>query len=86
MLRLLADLLASLLFLSTAHAQMQQCSWYGPSLPFGRTHYLAAPPVDLNQPPIYLPESIPISEEPQESQAPAGRRIWITRRTRVAKR
>ncbi|KAH8418621.1 hypothetical protein KR222_007067 [Zaprionus bogoriensis] len=58
-------LIASLAF-ALALPQLERGSPLAPSGMFAMTDNLAAPPVDLSQPVVFLPVAIPINEEPQE--------------------
>ncbi|XP_053965534.1 uncharacterized protein LOC128867932 isoform X2 [Anastrepha ludens] len=78
MLRFLAYLLASLFLLSAAHARQSSAT---PGQQFERTRHLAAPPINISAPAIYLPEVIPVREEPQEPQTTPRAPIRATRRT-----
>ncbi|XP_054736951.1 uncharacterized protein LOC129243731 [Anastrepha obliqua] len=81
MLRFLAYLLASLFLLSAAHAQQSSAKPGQVGGQFERTRHLAAPPINLSAPAIYLPEVIPVREEPQEPQTTPRAPIRATRRT-----
>ncbi|TMW50453.1 hypothetical protein DOY81_004449 [Sarcophaga bullata] len=56
----------------SAMPEIQHGSERGPSGRFERTKNLAAPPVDLTLPPVFLPESIPIHEDIREFHSNDG--------------
>lgn len=51
---------------------------------FAMTENLAAPPVDLSKPIVFLPLAIPINEEPQEPRLTPRPKIVSNNATRVA--